>query len=129
MADFSRLHSGATYVTATILCTVAGQLIIKWQSSAVASPPGDKAAIQAYLVEMLTRPWVLFAYVLAFLGSTFWMLALSRLPLSIAYPFMSLAFPLAMLGSATFFGEPVSWQLVAGLVLVMLGLTLIGNVR
>jgi drug/metabolite transporter (DMT)-like permease len=52
------------------------------------------------------------------------MLALAKLNLSHAYPFMSLSFVLVLVISAFAFGEPLAWQKVAGVVLICLGVAL-----
>ena len=52
------------------------------------------------------------------------MAAITRLELSHAYPFMSLAFILVLVLSAWFFHEPVSWQKLAGLALICAGIVL-----
>ena len=49
------------------------------------------------------------------------MLALNKLPLSHAYPFMSLSFALVLFLSAALLGEPLSWPKVAGVLLICLG--------
>jgi multidrug transporter EmrE-like cation transporter len=50
------------------------------------------------------------------------MAAMTKLELSHAYPFVSLAFVLVMLGSAWFLHEPVTLLKITGLVLVCAGI-------
>lgn len=57
----------------------------------------------------------------------FWLAALGRLPLNLAYPLLSLSYPLVYLGAALlpFFDEALNAQRLAGIALVMLGLALL----
>jgi multidrug transporter EmrE-like cation transporter len=110
------------YVLCTVLLTVYGQIVIKWQVLEAGAFPADPADKLRFLVRLLCNPWVLTALAAALLAAVSWMAAMTRLPLAHAYPFMSLAFVLVMLASAWFFGEPVTPLKVAGIALVVLGI-------
>jgi len=110
------------YVILTVLLTVYGQIAIKWQVIAAGPFPADPGEKIAFLLRLLLNPWVLSALAAGLLASVSWMAAMTRLELSHAYPFMSLAFILVMVCSAWFFNEPVTPLKVAGIALVVLGL-------
>ncbi len=84
--------------------------------------PADPTEKIQFLGRLLVNPWVISAFAAALLASVAWMAAMTRLELSHAYPFMSLAFVLVMLCSAWFFSEPITPMKVAGIALVVLGL-------
>ena len=112
------------YVALTVALTVYGQIVIKWQvlkAGVFPVDPGDKAR---FLAALLFNPWVISALAAALLASISWMAAMTRLELSHAYPFTSLAFVLVLFGSAWFFGEPITPLKVTGVVLVVLGLAI-----
>jgi multidrug transporter EmrE-like cation transporter len=110
------------YVFLSILLTVYGQIVIKWQVIAAGSFPADPAGKARYLLGLLLNPWVLSAFAGAFLASLTWMAAMTRLPLSHAYPFMSLAFVLVMVLSGLVFHEAITLPKIAGIVLIVLGI-------
>ncbi len=112
------------YVFLTIILTVYGQIAIKWQVLKAGALPEDAASKLHFLFHLVLNPWVLSAFLAAFLASVTWMAAMTRLQLSHAYPFMSLAFVFVILLSNVFFGEQVTTLKVAGIVLVMLGLAI-----
>jgi multidrug transporter EmrE-like cation transporter len=112
------------YVFLTIVLTVYGQLIIKWQVAAAGAFPVDPGDKFVFLARLLVNPWIVSALAAALAGAVAWMAAMTRLELSHAYPFMSLAFVFVMLGSAWFFHEPVTLPKVAGLVLVCAGIVI-----
>ncbi|WP_424683252.1 hypothetical protein [Frateuria sp. YIM B11624] len=108
------------FVALTILFTVYGQLVLKWQTSLV--PPPGEGHLAAYVVGMLLRPWVLSGLAAAFLASACWIAAVSRFELSKIYPFMALNFVGVAVLAAPLFGEPLSTPKLVGLVLVVVGL-------
>ena len=110
------------YVLVTVLLTVYGQIAIKWQVLEAGAFPADPAEKIQFLGRLLLNPWVLSAFAAALLASVSWMAAMTRLELSHAYPFMSLAFVLVMLCSGWFFSEPITPMKIAGVALVVLGL-------
>lgn len=109
------------YVAATVLLTVYGQLVVKWQVNHAAGPGSDPSDRAAFLLRLLANPWVLSALAAAFGAALCWMLAMVKLELSHAYPFVSLSFVLVLLLSAALFGEPMSWAKVLGILLIMAG--------
>jgi len=109
------------YVAMTVLLTVYGQVIVKWQVGIAGAPPEDWAGRARYLGALLQQPWVLSAFAAAFGAALCWMLAMTKLDLSHAYPFVSLSFVLVLFSSALFFGEPVSWEKVLGVALIVAG--------
>ncbi len=109
------------YVAATVLLTVYGQVIVKWQVAKAASLGFDPSHRTAFLMGLLTNPWVLSALAAAFGAALCWMLAMTKLELSHAYPFVSLSFVLVLLLSAMLFGEPLSWYKALGVALIVAG--------
>lgn len=117
---------GYVFVLLTVLLTAAGQLLIKWQVDQAATVPASPFAQIAYVLALLGRPWVLIGLAMAFAASLSWMLALTRLPLSAAYPFTALALVTVVAASAWLFGEPVSALRLIGLVAICVGVVLVG---
>jgi len=110
------------YIASTILLTVYGQMIIKWQVMNAGSMPADVSEKVMFLAKLLLNPWIISAFLAALLASVFWMAAMTKLQLSHAYPFMGLTFVLVLLGSSLFFQEPVTLFKIAGVSLIVLGL-------
>lgn len=109
------------YIAATILLTVYGQLILKWQVDLHAPLSGRSINLMFYL-RLLLNPWVISAFAAAFGASLSWMAAISKMELSRAYPFMALNFVLVGLIAAPLFGEAFTTSKFIGLALVVAGL-------
>lgn len=112
------------YISITILLTVYGQVVIKWQVLQAGAFPEDGTAKIWFLLHLLLNPWVVSAYLAALLASVTWIAAMTKLQLSHAYPFMSLAFILVMILSSLLFHEPITLPKIIGVALVMLGLAI-----
>lgn len=113
-------------VLITILLTVYGQLVIKWQVSSQGKEFYNIQKTAHFYFSLLTNLWVISAFLGAFLASLAWMAAMSKLPLSGTYPVMSLTFPIVMLLSCHFFGESINSQQIISVVLIMTGIMLLG---
>jgi multidrug transporter EmrE-like cation transporter len=116
---------GWLLVLATVLLTVAGQLLIKWQVSRAMQAGGSVG--MDWLLHLLGRPWIWVGLGLAFGAALAWMLALTRLPLSQAYPFTALALVLVVLAGAWWFGEPLGAWRLAGVAVVAIGVWMVGT--
>ena len=112
------------YIMLTIILTVYGQLAIKWQVMNAGIFPAETPEKIFFLSRLLLNPWVISAFLAAFLASVSWMAAMTKLQLSHAYPFMSLSFILVLVLSGLIFHEPITWFKVAGMVLIIAGIVL-----
>jgi multidrug transporter EmrE-like cation transporter len=110
------------YVFLTIFLTVLGQVVIKWQVLRAGTFPADPHGKLLFLAKLLINPWIMLALAAALVAAVAWMAAMTRLELSHAYPFMSLAFILVLVFSALLFNEPVTAQKIVGLVLISVGI-------
>ena len=110
------------YVLATVLLTVYGQIVIKWQVMQAGALPPDFADKMTFLMRLLLNPWIISALAAAFLAALCWTAAMTRLKLSHAYPFVGLTFVLVLMASGLFFHQPVTPLKIAGVALIVLGI-------
>ena len=115
---------GIFYILGTVAFTVYGQLILKWRIGLHGSLPECFIPKIIFLIKLLLDPFVFSGFAAAFIASFFWMAALSKLQLSYAYPFMSMAFVLGLGLSGALFNEPITWQKVGGMSLIVAGIAL-----
>jgi drug/metabolite transporter (DMT)-like permease len=118
------VDSAYIFVGVTVLLTVYGQLIIKWQTGKAGEFPTDAPGRISYLVHFLLNPWVISSLLSAVIAAFAWIAALSKLELSRAYPFVSVSFVLVLILSAIVFGESLTPLKVTGAVLILAGLVL-----
>lgn len=106
----------------------AGQLLLKTGMTEVGefSEVLTTVGVAGLLSRMLTTWQVLSGLAVFGLSAVFWMLTLSRVPLSTAYPAVSLSYVLIIAFSYFVLHErpsPVVW---AGVLFIMLGISLVG---
>ncbi len=115
---------GYLYIALTILFTVYGQIIIKWQVNLAGDFPTVSSEKIWFLIKLLLNPWVISGFVGAFLASLAWMAAVSKFPLNYAYPFMSLSFVLVLLFSPILLNESIGIQKIIGMIFIVLGIVI-----
>ncbi len=118
---------GLAYVFLTIIFTVYGQLVIKWQVMQAGQLPVNFSGKVIFLLNLLINPWVISAFAAAFLAALSWMVAMTKLELTYAYPFMSLSFVLVLIFGAILFQELLTWQKIVGVAFIILGVIVIGH--
>jgi multidrug transporter EmrE-like cation transporter len=115
------------FVILTVLLTGFAQVVLKWQVglnpqlSIAQNRPLD------VLLAILVNPWVISAFAAAFAASLCWIAALSKLPLSTAYPITALSFPLIGALSFLILGEAISAPKVAGTLIICLGIVVLAQ--
>lgn len=113
---------GFLFVALTIIFTVIGQLLVKLGMRAVSA---GMDGVTLHLVGRALMNWqVLGGLACAVVAAVCWMVALSRLDLSLAYPFMGLAIVLVLAISPIILREPISLMRWIGVLTVCLGLWL-----
>jgi multidrug transporter EmrE-like cation transporter len=115
------------FVGMTLVGTVAGQLVLKYAVTQHGEIPRGLAGAAGFIGRTLLDPLVILSLVLAFGAALTWIAAVSRLSLSTAYPFMSLAFVGTALFSALMLGESISVLRWAGIGVVVAGLILVAK--
>ena len=117
---------GYFFVALTILLSVYGQFVVKWQVLKAGALPGNLAEGTHFLFAMLLNPWIVSGLAAAVAASLCWMLALTKLPLSEAYPFTAAQFIIVVVGGAWLFSEPLSVPRIIGVILIGIGVVVSG---
>lgn len=100
----------------TVGLNVAGQLLMKQGMSQVGAIGGSLAVMTESVLRAFLNPYVIGGVGAYGLSSIFWLILLSRVELSYAYPALSLGYVLVTLVGAFLLGEDVSnlrWLSVA----------------
>lgn len=115
------------YILISGVLGVTGQLVLK--SGLVALGPSGLhlTSPAAFVTMLLLNPMIVGGLAVYVLGTLFWLVALSRLDLSYAYPFASLNYILVLLASWIFLGEMPSATRLAGVALISLGVCAIAR--
>ena len=110
------------FVFGSLLLTVYGQIILKWRISQL-NFVSNNSFLSNFLQysKLIIDPFIFSAFFSAFIASVFWMKAMTKLDITKAYPFMSLAPVMVFLFGILFLGEQFTWGKVIGLILIAIG--------
>ncbi len=109
---------GYLMIVLVSVLTCAGQLCQK--QAATCWGAAQPAAVRRFSA----LRWLLAAVVVMAAGLILWLNVLQRMPLSLAYPMLSLNFVLVTLASRWFFGERIRLRHWSGVLSIMLGILL-----
>ena len=115
---------GFLLILGTIAATVAGQLLAKKGVLQVGASPAHLALIPRFLLRIFTNVYVLCGVACGAIAAMCWTVALSRIELSVAYPFLGLGLVLVLVFSGLFFGEAVPLNRWLGVLIVCVGLVI-----
>ena len=116
----SAVNVGIVLLAVTL--AAIGQVLLR---SGMRSGAGDHPGARALVVHAVTSPSVLGGLAIFALSAVVWLWALSRVPLSLAYPFNGLGLIAIVVASGVLLGEdvrPLTW---VGVVLVAAGVALV----
>jgi drug/metabolite transporter (DMT)-like permease len=123
----TQLLSSLGLILLSVASGVAGQLSLKVGVTRAGAAAIEAAGPVSTLITAFRSPLVWLGLALYGLGALAWILVLTRLDLSFAYPFLALNFVLIALVSRLFLGEtipPLRW---GGIVVICVGLLLIAR--
>jgi drug/metabolite transporter (DMT)-like permease len=107
--------------------TVTGELLLKNGMNRHGELSISASTFVPTAVKLFTNPFVLGGFAFVFGGALFWLAVLSRWPLSLAYPLLSISYIIGIILSVIFLGEKVGWAQVLGVFVIILGVYLVSR--
>jgi drug/metabolite transporter (DMT)-like permease len=111
-----------------VLCSVtpavAGQLILKYAIGRMNLSMEETGPV-GYYVRLFTTPLVLLGFLMYGVSSLFWLFILSKLPLSLAYPLVSMGYVLVVFFSWLLLREQVGIGRMLGVAVICCGVALL----
>lgn len=106
----------------------SGQILLKFGANRL-HPLQSTQGFAASLLDSfrgIFTPYVFMGFLVYGVSSILWMRIIRQVPLSFAYPMISVSYVLVVLLSRVIFGDKINLVMSAGLLLICLGVTLIG---
>jgi len=107
-------------ILANIFLAVSGQIFIKQGINKVGS--FSAMPLMKFLTKAFTSPLVIMGLILYIISAVIWVMVLSKVDLSFAYPMLSLGYILILLFSALFLGEAIGGLRILGVALICIGI-------
>lgn len=108
-------------IVSSVVIGVVGQLVLKSGVGRIGPLGVERGRVVATAWRIFTDPRVIVGLGLYGISTFFWLVALSRVELGYAYPFISLSYILILLSSWLLFGEDLSAQRLFGVAAICLG--------
>jgi drug/metabolite transporter (DMT)-like permease len=121
----ARLTGVLVYILAASVLGVIGQIIMKRGLAGLGALSLDPATLPATLLSVALNPMIVLGLAVTVSGTFFWLILLSRVDLSYAYPFASLNYVLVLAGSWLVLGERLSAVRLVGVAAICLGVCLV----
>ncbi|MBU0580678.1 MAG: EamA family transporter [Candidatus Margulisbacteria bacterium] len=113
-------------VLVPVFIGVVGQLFLK-QGMLQIGEFSLRSGLVAQFVKIFINPNVLVGFFFYFLSSILWLIVLSRIELSFAYPLLSVGYILILVASWFFFKENVNLIRWSGVIVICFGVYLISR--
>ncbi len=107
--------------------TVTGELLLKSGMNRYGELNVSVATLVPTAIKLFTSPFVLGGFAFVFSGALFWLAVLSRWPLSLAYPLLSISYIIGIALSVLILKEKVNAIQIMGVFVIILGVFLISR--
>lgn len=112
-------------ILASVTMSAAAQILLKMGTGATPAPRSSDPGSE--LVRFLASPLTIGGLGLYGASAVLWLFVLARAPLTLAYPFVGLAFIMTMIGGVLFLGESVPIARVVGTIMIAAGCILVAR--
>ncbi|QHQ35618.1 EamA family transporter [Algicella marina] len=109
----------------SVTISALAQTTLKFGVSRVILAPD--AGILEKVITFFFSPFVLLGFCLYGIGAIVWLFALRNLDVSLAYPFVSMAFIMVIFSGVFFLGEALTMPKMIGTALIVAGLITLGR--
>ncbi len=116
-----------TLVMCGVLLNAVAQLLLKAGTNAVGAFEFSAANVLPVGWKLATQPFIVGGLACYVVSVVVWIMALSRVEVSIAYPMLSFGYVLNALAAWYFFGEAVTPARIVGIGIIILGVFIVAR--
>jgi drug/metabolite transporter (DMT)-like permease len=121
------MNIAIVYILISVVGGAVGQILLKQGMASMGPLTLTAGQALGIIWRMATNPYVVIGLGIYMFGTLFWLMALSRVQLSFAYPFASLSYGLMLLASWLLFREDISLLRVIGTAVIIAGVLIISR--
>ena len=105
------------------LLVAYSQVVVKWW--AANNTGSEELSTLGAFASFVSNPVVVSAYAAALLGSFAWLIVLTKLPLTLAFPvYIGVTFVMVMIGGSVFLSEAITLSKALAILLILIGIAL-----
>jgi len=109
------------------LLGVIGQLLLKQGMIHIGAVQLSASGVPALILRIATSPYVIGGLLIYGTGTFFWLVFISRVPLSYSYPFVSLGIVLGLISAWLIFHESIPTIRWIGMMVICIGVLLVAR--
>jgi len=121
------MNIAVTYILISVLGGAIGQILLKKGMNTMGAMTLSISELGSILWRIATNPFVVVGLFIYVISVIFWLVALSRVDLSYAYPFASLSYVIMLIASWWIFDENISLMRLIGTIIIGIGVWLISR--
>ena len=121
------MNIAITYILISVLGGAIGQILLKKGMNTMGAMTLSISEFGNILWRIGTNPFVVLGLFIYVISVIFWLVALSRVDLSYAYPFASLSYVIMLIASWWIFDENISLMRLIGTIIIGIGVWLISR--
>jgi len=111
----------------TVLFNTAAQIALKAGMMQIGAFSFVWSNLIPIIIKVIASPWIIFGLTI-YVGSVFvWLMVLSRIPVSIAYPMSSLGYITSSIAAYYLWGENLTTIRIIGIVVILIGVYLVAK--
>ena len=110
-----------------VLLNAAAQLLLKAGTNAVGHFEFSGTNLIPVGIRLATEPHIVGGMACYVVSVAVWIMGLSRVPVSVAYPMLSIGYVINALAAWWLFGEQIGAQKIAGIAFIILGVWLVAR--
>ncbi len=116
-----------TLILGAVLLGTTAQLLLKAGTNAVGHFAFSSENLLPVTWQLASQPYILAGICAYGLSMVLWIMALSRVEVSLAYPMVSIGYALTALAAWHFLGEQISLMRLLGIGVIMLGVFIVAR--
>ena len=119
-------HKGLLLVLLSVVLVDIAQILLKYGMTQIGSLDFSSGIFSVF-VHIFSNVYVILGVLLFVSSSVGWLVALSKMPLSLGYPILSIGYVIVSVLSWIFFGESLSFLRIIGLAVIVGGVFLLSR--
>ncbi len=114
-------------IVSGVMLNAAAQLLLKTGTNSLGTLFSSKESVLSEVFRILFQPFILGGLVSYVISVSLWIFALSKVPVSIAYPMLSIGYIVNAIAAYYFFGEGLTSQKILGISIIVIGVILVAK--
>ncbi|WP_076998281.1 multidrug efflux SMR transporter [Variovorax sp. KK3] len=119
--------SAFSIILAAVLLNSAAQLMLKAGAQSLGTVAFNGASLFSAAWNAATQPWIVLGLCCYFVSAGLWIVALTKVDVTVAYPMLSMGYVIAAVLAWHFFGEALTASRILGISIILVGVVVLAR--